>query len=167
MNQLCPALNKDDWSPHEDAILIQRQRSFGNVWSRIAQFLPGRSSNAVKNRWSWLSRHAAAPPMPHRGETVVMVAAPSRPGTLWDDGRQEMTEPPEFEWGERPIGFSEKRGTFSEQGKGGRSEVIARMAESSEEPETGIANLFHDPRTQPEIEDDKEELMRRFEHWSF
>ena len=61
INQLCPALNKDNWTPQEDAILIQQQRIHGNFWSKIAQFLPGRSSNNVKNRWSWLSRHRVPP----------------------------------------------------------------------------------------------------------
>ena len=61
INQLCPNLSKDNWSANEDAILIQQQRLYGNVWSKIAQFLPGRSSNNVKNRWSWLSRHRVSP----------------------------------------------------------------------------------------------------------
>lgn len=61
INQLCPQLNKDNWTPQEDQILIQQQRIHGNYWSKIAQFLPGRSSNNVKNRWSWLSRHRVSP----------------------------------------------------------------------------------------------------------
>lgn len=56
-NQLSPSLNKDNWSTQEDMIIIQQQRLHGNTWSKIARFLPGRSSNAIKNRWSWLSRH--------------------------------------------------------------------------------------------------------------
>lgn len=59
INQLCPNLNKDNWTAQEDAILVQQQRLQGNAWSKIAQFLPGRSSNNVKNRWSWLTRHRA------------------------------------------------------------------------------------------------------------
>ena len=56
-NQLCPALNKGDWTPQEDQILIKQQQLHGNTWSKIARYLPGRSLNSVKNRWSWLSRH--------------------------------------------------------------------------------------------------------------
>jgi hypothetical protein len=62
MNQLCPALNKDTWTPQEDLVLIQQQHIYGNVWSHLAQYLPGRSANAVKNRWSWLSRHSLSTP---------------------------------------------------------------------------------------------------------
>lgn len=61
INQLCPNLNKDNWTAQEDAILVQQQMLQGNAWSKIAQFLPGRSSNNVKNRWSWLTRHRATP----------------------------------------------------------------------------------------------------------
>jgi len=56
-NQLCPALNRDTWTHQEDQILIKQQQIHGNLWSKIARFLPGRSANSVKNRWSWLSRH--------------------------------------------------------------------------------------------------------------
>jgi hypothetical protein len=62
MNQLCPSLNRDNWSHQEDLILLQQQRLCGNQWSQVAHFLPGRSANAVKNRWSWLSRHGVSPP---------------------------------------------------------------------------------------------------------
>lgn len=62
INQLNPALNKDDWSMQEDQVLIQQQRVYGNAWSKISHFLPGRSSNAVKNRWSWLVRHRLRQP---------------------------------------------------------------------------------------------------------
>jgi hypothetical protein len=64
MNQLCPNLNRDNWTHQEDLILLQQQQVYGNLWSHVAQFLPGRSANAVKNRWSWLIRHHVSPPIP-------------------------------------------------------------------------------------------------------
>lgn len=57
LNQLSPKLNKNNWTPEEDQILIQNQKIFGNSWSKLSLFLPGRSSNNIKNRWSWLCRH--------------------------------------------------------------------------------------------------------------
>lgn len=54
--QLDPALTRDNWTPQEDATLLHIQKLHGNSWARIASFLPGRSSNAVKNRFNWLAR---------------------------------------------------------------------------------------------------------------
>jgi len=39
------------WTETEDSILIQVQSRLGNKWARIAQLLPGRSGDQVKNRW--------------------------------------------------------------------------------------------------------------------
>lgn len=59
LNQLNPSLNKEHWLPHEDSVLTHYQALYGNCWSKISRFLPGRSPNSVKNRWSFLMRHNA------------------------------------------------------------------------------------------------------------
>jgi hypothetical protein len=63
-NQLDPNLNRDDWTPQEDATLCFHQKASGNCWSKIASFLPRRSANAIKNRWCWLSRNRPQSPTP-------------------------------------------------------------------------------------------------------
>jgi hypothetical protein len=120
MNQLCPALNKDNWAPQEDAVLVQQQRIYGNVWSRIAQFLPGRSPNAVKNRWSWLSRHAISSalamrmmpilPQPHAPHPPPRIVLPEFARA------QELTAPPDLQWpgGSPVIDEAAAPGPFSE-----------------------------------------------------
>jgi hypothetical protein len=41
-NHLDPSINRDPWTPQEDATLMQAHRNFGNKWADIAKLLPGR-----------------------------------------------------------------------------------------------------------------------------
>ncbi len=50
-NHLDPQLKKCPWDIEEDNLLIELQKKLGNKWCEIANNLPGRSENNVKNRF--------------------------------------------------------------------------------------------------------------------
>jgi hypothetical protein len=56
IGHLCPSINANTWTVFEDQILLAQQRTLGNSWSQISQALPGRSTIAIKNRWSVLQQ---------------------------------------------------------------------------------------------------------------
>jgi hypothetical protein len=64
MNHLNPELCRDQWTREEDCLVMELHERFGNKWSRIAEHMPGRADNMIKNRWySILSKKT-------RGEVV-------------------------------------------------------------------------------------------------
>ena len=51
LNHLDPGIKRDAWSHDEDEALHEAHRQLGNRWSQIAERLPGRTENGVKNRF--------------------------------------------------------------------------------------------------------------------
>eukprot|EP01036_Dinobryon_divergens_P025823 gene25823-34411_t len=56
-NHLRPEIKKGEWSEDEDQILLSMNELYGNKWTLIAQYLPGRSDNSIKNRWHVIVRN--------------------------------------------------------------------------------------------------------------
>jgi hypothetical protein len=52
---LCSKFQSEtSWTVNEDLNLLRLQQNLGKSWSHIAQKLPGRTENSVKNRWNSL-----------------------------------------------------------------------------------------------------------------
>ncbi|KAH0788200.1 Myb-like DNA-binding domain containing protein [Histomonas meleagridis] len=72
IGMLDPNLVRDGWTPVEDALLLEKQKEYGNKWSKIVSFFPNRSSITIKNRWNWLIKHVTPEQLspPHTTEVV-------------------------------------------------------------------------------------------------
>lgn len=69
-NNLNPGVKKGNWAKEEDELIFELYQKYGSSWSKIAKFIPGRTENAIKNRFYSTLRKLAADKRKVKGENM-------------------------------------------------------------------------------------------------
>jgi hypothetical protein len=135
---LDPRLDRSDWREHEDADLLAAVERLGRHWKDIQeQYLPHRSKNCVKNRYSVLSRRNATQLTPYDDSVEGSSSDPGTPLQLEGNPSLAYTSsPPLYDTTQTSYGHAE----YSYTGHGNMGPTWSGLSNPNEYWAAGYQN---------------------------
>lgn len=85
INQLDPLIKKSMWTVEEDSTIKRIHFEIGKKWCRYMDQLPGRSDNAIKNRYHVISRDNYAEHNLHHAASLAIVVTEPESGVFVEE----------------------------------------------------------------------------------